>query len=87
MGVLYLLVPYTAFDVGRQLHHVWPTAFLVWAIYCYRRPNAAGGLLGLAAGTALFPIVLLPLWVAFYSRRGAMRFGWSAEVGSLSFSG
>jgi hypothetical protein len=74
MGALYLLIPYTAYDVGRQLHHVWPTAFLVWAIFCYRRPTAAGWLLGLAAGTALFPIVLLPLWVAFYSRRGAMRF-------------
>ena len=77
MGALYLLIPYTAFDVGRQLHHVWPTAFLVWAIYCYRRPVVSGWLLGIAAGTALVPIVLLPLWFAFYSRRGASRFGLS----------
>jgi len=75
MGALYLLIPYTAFDVGRQLHHVWPTAFLVWAVFCYRRPVASGWLLGLAAGTSLFPVVLLPLWYAFYSKRGASRFG------------
>jgi hypothetical protein len=75
MGTLYLLVPYTAFDVGRQLHHVWPTTFLIWAIYSYRRPIVAGWLLGLATGTALFPALLLPLWFGFYSRRGASRFG------------
>ncbi len=74
MATLYLLIPYTAFDVGRQLHHVWPTAFLVWAVFCYRRPTPAGWLLGLAAGTALVPVVLFPLWFGFYSRRGAGRF-------------
>jgi hypothetical protein len=77
MGTLYLLVPYTAFEVGRQLHHVWPAAFLVWAVYCYRRPGVAGWLLGLAAGTSLFPLVLFPLWVGFYARRGAGRFALS----------
>lgn len=75
MGTLYLLIPYTAFDLGRQLHHVWPTAFLVWAVYCYRRPALSGWLLGLAAGTALFPALLFPLWFGFYARRGAGRFG------------
>jgi hypothetical protein len=74
MGVLYLLIPYTAFDVGRQLHHVWPTAFVVWAVFAYRRPLLSGWLLGLATGTALFPIVLFPLWFSFYSRRGSGRF-------------
>jgi len=77
MATLYLLVPYTAFDLGRQLHHVWPTAFLVWAVFCYRRPLVAGGLLGLATGTSLFPAVLFPLWFGFYSRRGSGRFGFS----------
>jgi hypothetical protein len=74
MGTLYLLVPYTAFDVGRQLHHVWPTAFLVWAVFFYRRPVVAGWLLGLATGTAIFPALLFPLWFGFYARRGAGRF-------------
>jgi hypothetical protein len=74
MAVLYLLVPYTAFHIG-QLHHVWPAAFLMWAVFCYRRPVASGWLLGLAAGTALFPALLLPLWLGFYAGRGAGRFG------------
>jgi hypothetical protein len=73
MATLYLLVPYTAYHIS-QLHHVWPTAFLVWAVFCYRRPITAGWLLGLAAGTTLFPVLLLPLWVGFFSRRGAGRF-------------
>lgn len=76
MATLYLLVPYTAYNIG-QLHHVWPTAFLVWAIFCYRRPSIAGWLLGLAAGSTIFPLFLLPLWVGFYSRRGAGRFALS----------
>jgi hypothetical protein len=75
MGTLYLLIPYTSFEVGRQLHHVWPTAFLVWAVFCYRRPTVAGWLLGLATGTSLFPAFLFPLWFGFYSGRGAARFG------------
>ncbi|MFM8271656.1 MAG: hypothetical protein ACKODX_04895, partial [Gemmata sp.] len=72
-GALYLLVPYTAYNIG-QVHHVWPTAFLVWAVFCYRRPVLAGWLLGVAAGSAVFPALLFPLWVSFFSRRGAMRF-------------
>jgi hypothetical protein len=34
----------------------------------------AGLLLGLAAGTAYFPVVACPLWISFYWRRGAGRF-------------
>lgn len=75
-AVLYTLVPYTAYNIG-QLHHVWPTAFVVWAVYCYRRPSVSGWLLGLAAGTSVFPALLFPVWFAFYSRRGASRFGLS----------
>ena len=73
-ATLYVLVPYTAYNVG-QYHHVLPTAFLVWALFCYRRPTLAGWLLGLAAGTSVFPALLFPLWFGFYSRRGASRFG------------
>ncbi len=73
-ATLYTLVPYTAYNFG-QVHHVWPTAFLVWAAFCYRRPTVAGWLLGLAAGTSVFPALLFPLWFGFFSRRGAGRFG------------
>jgi hypothetical protein len=31
--------------------------------------------MGLACGTLFFPVFLLPLWAAFYGRRGALRFG------------
>jgi hypothetical protein len=75
-AALYTLLPYTAYNIG-QVHHVLPTAFLVWAVYCYRRPTLTGWLLGLAAGTAVFPVALFPLWFGFYSRRGAARFGLS----------
>lgn len=78
-AALYTLVPYTAYNVG-QVHHVWPTAFLVWAIFCYRRPTLAGWLLGLAAGSAVFPALLFPLWLVFFSRRGATRFALAFAV-------
>jgi hypothetical protein len=73
-AALYTLLPYTAYNIG-QVHHVLPTAFLVWAVFCYRRPTVAGWLLGLAAGTSVFPALLFPLWFGFFSRRGAARFG------------
>lgn len=73
MATLYLLLPYTAMNIG-QLHHVWPSAFLTWAIVMYRRPTVSGWLLGLAAGSAFFPLLLFPLWLGFYWRRGATKF-------------
>jgi hypothetical protein len=72
-ATFYLMLPYTGHHVG-QVHHVWPTALLVWAIVAYRRPALAGAFLGLAAGTIYFPALLLPLWLSFYWRRGAGRF-------------
>jgi hypothetical protein len=72
-AAFYLLLPYTAYYIG-QWHHVWPAALILWAVALYRRPVAAGLLLGLAAGTAYFPAVAFPLWCSFYWRRGAGRF-------------
>jgi hypothetical protein len=72
-ATFYLMLPYTGHHVG-QVHHVWPTALLVWAIVAYRRPGLAGVFLGLAAGTIYFPALLFPLWLSFYWRRGAGRF-------------
>lgn len=70
---LYLLLPCTAYDVGDVIH-VLPPAMIVWALVAYRRPLVSGMLMGLACGTLIFPVFLLPLWMAFYGRRGALRF-------------
>jgi hypothetical protein len=74
MAALYMLLPCTAFDVGK-ITHVLPAAFIVWAILAYRRPFVSGILLGLACAMMFFPVFLLPLWAAYYGRRGAVRFG------------
>lgn len=70
----YLLIPYTAFHVT-QIHHVWPTIFVLAAVLAYRLPTLAGILLGIAAGTTTVPILLLPVWAGFYrDGRGLGRF-------------
>jgi len=82
LGTLYLLLPYTAFHIA-QFHHVWPAAFVTWAVFCYRRPLLSGWLLGLAAGSAFVPFLLFPLWFGFYARRGSMRFAASFATALL----
>jgi hypothetical protein len=72
-AVFYLLLPYTAIHIG-QVHHVWPTALIVWAVVAYRLPMLTGFLLGMAAGSAYFPALVFPVWLSFYRRRGAGRF-------------
>jgi hypothetical protein len=74
MATLYMLLPCTAYEVGK-INHVLPAALVVWAIWAYRRPFLSGALLGLACGMMFFPIFLLPLWGAFYEKRGGLRFG------------
>ena len=86
MGTLYLLLPCTAFDVG-EFNHVLPSALIVWAVVCYRKPIIAGILLGLACGTMFFPVFLLPLWLAFYGRKGALRFGLALGLVALVMVG
>jgi len=79
MATIYLLHPATAFDVGAATH-VLPSAFIVWAFVAFRKPLVSGLLLGLACGTLFFPLFLLPLWLAFYGRRGGLRFATSLIV-------
>jgi hypothetical protein len=74
MATLYLLLPCTAYDVG-EVNHVLPSALIVWALLAYRRPMISGILLGLACGIRFFPVFLLPVWAAYYGRRGIQRFG------------
>lgn len=74
MAALYLLLPCTAFDVSK-VNHLLPAALIVWAVATYQKPMVAGVLLGLACGTVFFPIFLLPIWMGFYWKRGALKFG------------
>ena len=78
-ATLYLLLPYIAFYV-EQINHVWPVALLLWAIACYKHPIASGLLVGLASGSSIFPFLTLPVWLSFYWRRGAKRFGISFAI-------
>lgn len=72
-ATFYLLLPYTGMYVG-QVHHILPMAMVVWALVVYPWPLLSGFLLGLATGTAYFPVLLLPIWTGFYWRRGVGRF-------------
>lgn len=73
MATLYLLLPCTAYNVG-EFNHVLPAALVTWAFVAFRKPVVSGVLLGLASGTMLFPVFLLPIWAAFYGRKRALRF-------------
>ena len=72
-ATLYLFLPYTA-QMAADVDHVVPAALLVWGVAAYRRPILAGFLLGWAAGVIYYPLLLLPLWCAFYWSRGLLRF-------------
>jgi hypothetical protein len=82
MATLYLLLPCTAYGVG-EFNHVLPAALIVWAFVAYRKPAVSGVLLGLACGSMFFPLFLLPLWAAFYGRRGWLKF--AAALGGVMF--
>ncbi len=77
MGVgaatLYLMLPYTAL-MTNEFKHALPSAALVWAVLCYRKPLVSGALIGFAGGVAYYPLFLLPLWCSFYWARGLVRF-------------
>ncbi len=73
MATLYLLVPCTAYDVGK-VNHVLPAALALWAFALCHRPFWAGCLMGLAAGVMFFPLFLIPLWWKFYGKRACKPF-------------
>jgi hypothetical protein len=76
-AAFYLLLPYTAYHVD-QVHHVLPTALLLWAVALYRLPMLAGIFLGLSAwlsaGSGYSSVFLLFPWFGFYWRRRGGRF-------------
>lgn len=85
----YLVLPYLSFHMT-QVHHVLPTALLLWAVAAYRWHRTAGALLGVAAGGFGFPVLVAPVWFSFYRGRGLGRFAISfliAAAISLSVAG
>jgi hypothetical protein len=85
-ATFYLMLPYTAVHMG-QVHHVWPAAMLLWAVYAYKQPAVAGLLIGLAAGSVFFPLLVLPVWLSFYWKKGASRFlAWFGGAAGLSLA-
>lgn len=70
----YLLLPETELGIGRW-DHSFSGALLVWAVMTYRWPLLSGSFLGLCAGILFFPVFTFPIWISFYWRRGALRFG------------
>lgn len=91
MATLYLLLPCTAYN-SAHVNHVLPCGLILWAVVLFRKPFAAGGLLGLACGTLTFPLFLLPIWITFYGRQNALRFATAlgmvgvALLGSISLT-
>ncbi|MDA0658899.1 MAG: hypothetical protein O2931_07270 [Planctomycetota bacterium] len=91
-ATMYLMLPYTAIMTNHPDHSL-PAAMLLGAICCYRRPVAAGIMLGLASALIYYPFFMLPLWLSFYWPRGLSRFlvGYTVTVlamfAILAFSG
>jgi len=83
-AALYLITFYSSQLTGR-VDHVLPAALLVWAVETYRRPFFSGLLIGLAAGLIFYPVLLLPLWIGFYWRRGLGRFLTGLAIGPVIF--
>lgn len=88
-ATFYLLLPYTFLllpygtSLGGEWHHVFPTALIVTAIALYRRPSAAGLLLGVAAMSVYYPVLLFPIWFSFYGRNCGARFTLFFALGGI----
>jgi len=68
-----MLMPCTAYDVGK-INHVAAGGAGRLGHVGLSPAVVSGTLLGLACAMLFFPIFLLPLWAAFYGRRGGLRF-------------
>ena len=84
-ALLYLLLPYVN-QFSARLDHIAPALLILLAVLLYRRPFFSGMALGAAGALAFYPFLLLPLWFAFYWKKGLGRFliGSSAVVLTLA---
>ncbi len=80
-ALLYLLLPYIN-QFSARLDHIVPAYLILTAVLAYRRPFVAGVALGVAGALVFYPFFLIPLWLAFYWKKGAGRFviGTSAAI-------
>ena len=69
----YLLIPYNPLGVGRW-EDTWPMALIIWALYWIKNPWISGCLVGLSIGTVVFPVFIIPAWLAFFGLRNSVRF-------------
>lgn len=77
-ALFYLLHPYVNQFSG-CLDHIAPGLAILLAFLFYRRPFVSGVALGVAGSLAFYPFFLLPLWTAFYWKKGAARFAIGAS--------
>ena len=73
----FLLTPHNELGIGRW-EDTWPMALILWAIFLIGRPSLAGLLIGLAIGSLIFPIFVLPPWLGYY--RGKDRYWFLAGL-------
>lgn len=78
----YLMMPFGGLKLGRW-DHSWLMTLLVWALVFHKKPKLAGLLMGVAFGSLIYPLVLLPLWLSYYRDKGIVRFWVFTLVGFL----
>ncbi|MCF0234611.1 MAG: hypothetical protein HUK22_06490 [Thermoguttaceae bacterium] len=72
-ATFYLLHPYVNQFSG-CLDHIVPALAILTAVLFYRRPVVAGGMIALAGSLVFYPFFLVPIWAAFYFRKGLAQF-------------
>lgn len=84
-GLLYLLLPYIN-QFSARLDHIAPALAILLAVLFYRRPVVSGIAIGVAGSLVFYPFFLIPLWLAFYWKKGAPRFALGLSAAILTFA-
>ena len=84
-ALIYLLLPYIN-QFSARLDHLAPALAILLAVAFYRRPFIAGAALGIAGMLVFYPFFLLPLWLSFYWKKGAVRFAFGTSASILTLS-
>ena len=84
-ALIYLLLPYIN-QFSARLDHLAPAFAILLAVAFYRRPFIAGVALGIAGSLVFYPFFLVPLWLSFYWKKGAVRFAFGTSAAILTLS-